>query len=477
MGKFPQLQSVDGDLVDCQPWTAPMEGAFTKTAKVAILNALAPRALAELLFGRQLLGSSFAEVHGRSFLNGVWASPKAQGAAGRSVLSGFMTHYCGNWATLIASDERLRLCKACADLGYQSVLFQIDALTMCPIHRLPLIDHCPHCNEPTPRYALTTEAFESPMQCASCGRGYGRAWDGAADFDAWVGPADTRPLQQIAKRMQTWSHLQLEWPEVSSWVADPTVQAAPRRRVHVSLALTLLSSASATLDHCVRTYSSSCERTTLQTRRPRLEPRVAIYKAIRRHILRRLGIGRLRRGFKFSETFYHHRTNETIVPRRMACPPELHAFVLWTRRCEEEHWSPMDRWTSGRNTPSSARGVQLRANLLLWPSDIQVSDAAWGHFVWACFVEDLWTAWRWQAEVSSLGEPLENDDMAQPSVQQQRAEFLEKLAIWTPRMSPLIEALPSGISHFSCQQGRGARRFFLLTIKRFEGACHVSPRC
>lgn len=472
MDAAPRFQDVEGGLVGCQPWTAPFEGAFTRAAKIALVNALDARALSELLFGRRLLPSSFAVVHGRSFLNGVWAAPTANGSTGQSVLPGFLTHLCGGWATAIAGDARLRLCPTCADVGYQSVLFQIDALSACPIHGEPLVDACVHCHAPTPRYALCPEAFLSPMQCTACGMGYGRAWNDAADFGAWTGPGDLRPLRRLALQLQSWQSFKLEWPSMSNWVDDPSEDPAARRRIHVFHALETVASAQPQAGALVRARTALCVRTTASPPSPRHEARLAIYKSIRRHIFKRLGIGRMNKGTRYQGCFYLHRVNEAIVPKAAAVPPALHALVLWMHRCEDgPHVTNF--WLAIRPALKFSSRLRLRTRLLLWPTEAQVPDALWGHFVWSSFLEDLWTARRWQAVVAPLGDPLEQEDLHAPAVKANRAEFLARLATWTPKLSPLMESFPSGLSHFTWQQGRGPRQLSLVTIQRFQGAWHV----
>lgn len=466
----PRFQRLDGDVVSCQPWTAPLEGPYTQVAKIALVNALDPRALCELLFGRKLLPSSFAELHGRSFINGIWAAATTRGAAGRAVLPGFLTQLCGGWATAIAGDARLRLCRTCADVGYQSALFQIDALSACPLHGEPLIDACPHCRMPTPRYALSTEAFLTPMLCPACGNGYGRAWNGTADFSSWTGPGDMGPLLRLAAQLQSWQYFQLEWPSVSSWTDDPTVEPTARRRALVFNALATLSDTAANGSDALIWRSTPCESTLHLRSAPDFQPRIAIYKAIRRHVLRQFGLRRERGSAEGS--FYVHRVNEAIVPKRSACSPGLHAFALWTSRCEDQP-NVMSRWLAGRQASSYERRLRLRTSLLLWPTDVRVDDRTWGHFVWSCFLEDLCTARRWQVSVATLGDPLEADDQNTPTVQKNRSEFLARLTRWAPKLSPLMEVLPSGISHFTWQQGRGPRQLHVVTIPRSEGAWHA----
>lgn len=473
MGNEPRFQSLQGGLMGCQRWMQPLEGAYTRTAKIALVNALDPRAVGELLYGSRLLPNSFGSVHGRSFLQGSWAAPRAQGTTGQSALPGFLSSLCGSWAPAIASDARLRFCPTCADVGYQSALFQIDALSRCPLHGEPLRDTCPHCGAATPRYALTVEGFQSPMQCTTCGGGYGRAWDGTARFERWGGPLDVQPLQRLARRLQAWESFAVQWPTVSSWVDAPSPDAAGRRRVHVFQALGMLTGLEG-LNHGqgsrVSLVKSSC--LPCQRRPPRRRERTAIYKSIRRHILRRLGpAGRWHR-FTFNDAFYRQHVNEAVVPKRSSCPASLHALVIWMSRCEAGPpaalWGGLWPFAPQADEPR----MRLRTPLLLWPTDVPVSDNAWGHFVWRSFLEDLWTARQWQAAVRPLGDPFEQADREAPEVKASRATFLELLTQWTPRLSPLMETFSSGLSHFTCEEGRGQRQLCLVWTRRFEGAWH-----
>ena len=477
------FQSVAGGLVDCRLWTSPLEGAFTMAAKIALVNALDPRTLCELLFGRKLLQTSYAQVHGRSFVDSTWVSSKARATTAQAVIPGFLSSQCGFWAPQVASDARLRLCRRCADVGYQCTFFQIEALSTCPIHGEVLVDTCGHCGAPTPRYALCPEAFEAPMQCPACGVGYGRAWNGTADFASWTGPPDVKPLKRLASHVRSWHSSQLEWPTVAAWIdgqaaeraLDRASDQAPDhkapRRTHIFHAL-MTRSAAVRADCTVSSWTDPCVSTELVGRWRDEWPRVAVYKSIWRHVVKRLRLSRHCKGFDFDKQFYLHRVNEAIVPKHADCPPSLHAFVLWTKRCEVGDSHRLLRWRCGRTSTGHRHALQLHRRLLLWPSDVQVTDRIWGHFVWACFVEDLWTARQWRAVAAPLGDPLERGDAGDPGVQANRARFLEQLATWTPRMSPLLEFFPSGLSHFTSQQGREGQRLTLLATHRIEGVGH-----
>ena len=191
------FHKVEGGLVDARAWTSPLEGAYTRVAKLAILNALDAPALLKIVFNRRPASASYGPVHTHSFLSGEWVDRSESRPQAQWVRGGFLDHLCGRWATRIAGDQRLRLCCRCADMGFQSSLFQIDALTNCPIHNTPLIDCCPHCSEPTPRYALTVVGFDTPMQCVRCSRGYGCSWTGAAEVDLWREPAGMSSVRTL----------------------------------------------------------------------------------------------------------------------------------------------------------------------------------------------------------------------------------------------------------------------------------------
>lgn len=58
----------------------------------------------------------------------------------------------------------VRNCPACAQVGYHSTVFQWQWLTHCPIHRLPLFDHCPTCHQ---RWPSVIQMMQ--RHCSSCG--------------------------------------------------------------------------------------------------------------------------------------------------------------------------------------------------------------------------------------------------------------------------------------------------------------------
>ena len=62
---------------------------------------------------------------------------------------------------------QLRLCPACVRLGYHFVLHQLQLFTRCPLHDLPLREHCLRCGERL-MYNLGCSTVHGAMNCAAC---------------------------------------------------------------------------------------------------------------------------------------------------------------------------------------------------------------------------------------------------------------------------------------------------------------------
>jgi len=475
--KAPLFHRVSEGLVEATSWTAPLEGPYTRIAKLALLNVFDARALSKLLFNQRIVADSYGPVHSRTFLASAWATPGATSHVARSVLNGFLDQLCGRWATRLATDRRLRLCPRCADMGYQSALFQIPAVVACPIHEEPLVDECRHCGEPTPPYALTRDAFDAPMLCKRCGVGYGRAWTGAAELDFWRPPTAMDPLLKLGRRLAVLKHAEIEWPSLSTWQLTPIVDPAGlelKRLVFDALPVT--GGNAANEDRKVPAHEQPHAAVSTWPCRPALRAgwqsegrdhsRRAIYKSICRRVIReyrlRTWLPRSRR-----ESMFHvHRDTQAVVPKHKTCPPALHALAVWSYRFEDCDWSVLRRWAHG------SRSISLRQRMLRWPVDRDVDDAAWGHFVWFSFREDLWTAQEWSRLTSPLGDPLNERGSADGGLERRRAAYLDMLRAWTPRMSSLVQAWPSGLSHFVWRTSKGDELFSLVALNRNLGDQH-----
>lgn len=480
------FHKVNGGLVGAEHWTAPLEGAYTRIAKLAILNALDTRSLSELLFNKPIVQASYAPVHSRTLLASTWAAPGGAGTGLRWALDGFLDQQCGRWATHIASDQRLRLCRRCADVGFQTALFQIDAITDCPIHQEPLIDFCPHCGTATPPYALTSASFDAPMQCTQCGRGYGLAWTGAAEFERWGGPSGTHALIEIGQRLEEMKHADIEWSLAGSWVADPTLErpVQGRKRLVFDALQTICKEdqrdqndgrlgRAAILPGSPQTRVSTWPcRTAGERRRGILDlerDRTAIYKSICRRLVRKLRLRPLLHRFDLHRCFHVHSASQAIVPTSIRCSPALHALAVWTLRFERSGWHPLYRWSQSRD--KRGHGVRLQMRMVRWPIDREVDDNAWGHFVWSSFKEDLWTAQEWARLTMPLDDPFEHPRESGAGLELRRAEYIEHLRIWTPRLSSRIQAWSSGFTYFIRRRARDREVLSFATVQRTGELC------
>jgi hypothetical protein len=64
--------------------------------------------------------------------------------------------------------ECLRGCPTCLANGYHSYATQSDLFATCPVHKQPLVQHCPHCNSALYWHGLgrTLHAFQCPSGCS-----------------------------------------------------------------------------------------------------------------------------------------------------------------------------------------------------------------------------------------------------------------------------------------------------------------------
>ena len=100
----------------------------------------------------------------------------------------------GPWAAALGSDMRVRYCPECIARGYQSPIFQIEALVLCPMHGVPLVEQC-KCGAPMPVYGLTNRMCQKPFECFRCGecwtsnmKGWGEVQDLHSQCLACLGP-------------------------------------------------------------------------------------------------------------------------------------------------------------------------------------------------------------------------------------------------------------------------------------------------
>jgi hypothetical protein len=205
----------------------------------------------------------------------------------------------GGWTAHLATDSVIRICPACLAVGYQAVFFQIAGLLECPIHHLALQSTCVECGAQLPEYADAAPGTH-PMRCARCKRalmaeGPVTLWcrDAAfraAEKDAWFPLA--RWLRRLASSVDA-NHVLLAFPreeEITSsqliheqfpWVLNEVIPLpsgyrwAPRPRSLRSITLHVPSTVTGQEESCVLTQ------------------RAAVFRSIRRHILKTYFHGRV----------------------------------------------------------------------------------------------------------------------------------------------------------------------------------------
>lgn len=64
--------------------------------------------------------------------------------------------------------KTLRFCPECSREAYHSLLFQINDLAQCPLHRIWLLSRCPGCSEQFPHANLSLNTMAHPWGCARC---------------------------------------------------------------------------------------------------------------------------------------------------------------------------------------------------------------------------------------------------------------------------------------------------------------------
>ncbi|MDO8699324.1 MAG: hypothetical protein Q7J75_02695 [Rhodoferax sp.] len=67
------------------------------------------------------------------------------------------------------SSENLRWCVRCASHGFHAAIFQMNAMTFCPIHSIPLLQRCSSCKMQIP-YRLRADVTKKPFCCPHCGQ-------------------------------------------------------------------------------------------------------------------------------------------------------------------------------------------------------------------------------------------------------------------------------------------------------------------
>jgi hypothetical protein len=141
---------------------APYETGWAWAAKLAAANALSACEVAALLGISASNQSSLlpdhlprvAQVLGRTL-----------GFPARRIQDSFLEGGLRSLRPLM--HDRLRFCPSCARQGQHFIIHQLRPFSHCPLHGLPLRDHCQRCREPL-AYGLGSSRVFGPINCPTC---------------------------------------------------------------------------------------------------------------------------------------------------------------------------------------------------------------------------------------------------------------------------------------------------------------------
>jgi hypothetical protein len=219
-------------------------------------------------------------------------------------------------------------------------VFQLSALSRCPVHREHILEKCLTCGAPTPCYRLSWNSFRTPFYCGSCGAPFGgvisiKAWSETRDIHAACELA-FQPiagwLQNLKKKFPDLKSLVLPgWPvvDIQLKVLDVSQQVAEFwllaqvEPINVSCDLFI------PLDPRVRFISTARYLSVLNSSENKLEVHFLfspIYKSIRRQITKRF--------FSQKKQWIHNLSSRPILyafgrPVQINEPGSVQAFAIW----------------------------------------------------------------------------------------------------------------------------------------------------
>lgn len=203
-------------------WIGPYEGGVSLLMKFAWVNSYDNYQTLDAVFLGKRSNYGLWRTEHKSLTNLHWArrtnwKPNFVGV--HLITDRFDRN--GWWDTLV-SDERMKVCPSCAVFGYQSPLFQIEAMSQCPIHGDKLLDRCNHCNAPTRSYGYLGIPFSQALSCDGCGIPYGRDMSPAY----WRAMEHHRHAHQRLSPLVRWlRQVHLTYEKSRSW--DDSFQSWP----------------------------------------------------------------------------------------------------------------------------------------------------------------------------------------------------------------------------------------------------------
>jgi len=153
-----------------EAWASRYDSAYVLLSKFALLNAFVASDLAVLFVAR-----------GKGLRNRIRSAPnlslidasnydlpllsKHLKLSDDGVKEAFIDEELSASGCSISQD--LRFCPACLKRGFHTAIYQLDMLIRCPIHGCKLASRCPHCKLRIP-YRLQSRLFSSPFCCPGC---------------------------------------------------------------------------------------------------------------------------------------------------------------------------------------------------------------------------------------------------------------------------------------------------------------------
>jgi hypothetical protein len=453
---------VDG-LLWRNEWKAPCEGPLTLLWKIALANCLTPRELYNRLFGKHLLVSDSSGLHGRTLLAPSWMIGAEGGATklGQMIRCGGLDMASETWASVLASDEHIRYCKACMTDGYQSVYCQIDAIRTCPVHSRPLLESCTVCGAPTPRYVFSSLTMSDPYRCNACGELLGeRLWLPTAQGVSRIYNDKKVGYLVLEQWMSSVENLDLSWPQLSSWQSFREEQQGEiERRIAVLEILAQLVTLPLKSEYlCEPAIDiSMCSHRAVGS-----EPIAQIkhvdatdkwntkrnaYAAIRRHIRRILmhhHRGCLSTGYK---SLHIEWNNEVLRPIAPVCPL-VFAYFLWRHHFESNvDISP--------RIEASNRKLSMREEALAWPVDWELGISGWCTFVIMSFYAFAQVAKEWCEQIDQLTAPYDKANIA---------SLMQLLTDFRIALSPRYMTWTSRVTAFSIGQIKPSNERYVVIV-------------
>lgn len=152
-------------------WSCGVDSAYGILSKFALLNAIGACELVEL-FIRQDRGVKTQHARNPNVdLRTVGAFDVARLAkevcvSEETIAGSFVLEKFPNAKAKVAA--HLQWCEQCLYQGLHVPFQQLDYVSGCPVHGIPLKRTCPKCSSEVP-YRLTREVFRNPFACPACG--------------------------------------------------------------------------------------------------------------------------------------------------------------------------------------------------------------------------------------------------------------------------------------------------------------------